>query len=488
MSNKRNAIVAWLSVIMLAPAVGAEQLTLDGALSIAFDRSPIIRVARHSLEISRQNLLAQRSALRSKFSLILTPYEFTKDRIFSDLVSAYNTQEQTHLGGRLSIQQPVELTDGSLTLVQSLDWREASSSFAGSGAQRTYSNSLFLRYSQPLFTYNRTRLNLKSLELDLENAQLNFAVQKLQIESQVTRLFLDLYFKRRNVAISVEELRNATQSLEIIRSKVNAGISAQEEVYQADLTRANSRASLENGQLQYDDALDRFKIQLGQPLDTEVEVTADVSKQLVEVDLDHATSHGIENRMELRQRDLAVRNAMDDLIRTDAQNEFRGTVDVTYGLIGTDEELADLYSSPTRNQAISLQFNIPLFDWGEREHRLAAARENVASRELSAEEERNQILLEIRQAHRNLRSQVTQIDIAEKSVENARRTYEINLERYRNGDLSSKDIAFYQDQLSRQQLNEVRALIDYRLALLDLKVRTLWDFAVDEPVVTLDTD
>ena len=49
-------------------------------------------------------------------------------------------------------------------------------------------------------------------------------------------------------------------------------------------------------------------------------------------------------------------------------------------------------------------------------------------------------------------------------------------------------IAFYQDQLSREQLNEVRALIDYRLALLDLKVRTLWDFAADEPVVTLDTD
>jgi len=492
MSYRGNAIVCdrtlviWLFVVMLTPAIGAEQLALDGALAIAFDRSPTIREARHGLEISRRNLLAQRAALKSKFSLILTPYEFTRDRVFNALVSDYNTQEQTHVGGRLSIRQPIEFTDGSLSVVQALDWREASSSFAGSGSQKTYSNSLFLRYSQPLFTYNRTRLNLESLELDLENAQLNFAIQKLQIENQVTRLFLDLYFKQRSVAISVEELKNATQSLEIIQSKVNAGISAREEAYQADLTRANSRASLENGQLQYDDALDRFKIQLGQPLDLEVEVTADVSKQLVEVDLDRATAYGIENRMELRQRDLAVRQAMDDLIRTGAQNEFRGTIDVTYGLIGTDESLADLYSSPTRNQAVALQLNIPLFDWGEREHRMAAAREKIASRELSAEEERRQILLEIRQAHRNLRSQVTQITIAEKSVENARRTYDINLERYRNGDLSSKDIAFYQDQLSRQQLNKVRALIDYRLALLDLKVRTLWDFAADEPVVTLD--
>ena len=62
------------------------------------------------------------------------------------------------------------------------------------------------------------------------------------------------------------------------------------------------------------------------------------------------------------------------------------------------------------------------------------------------------------------------------------------MERYRNGDLSSKDIAFYQDQLSREQLNEVGALINYRLALLDLKIRTLWDFVADEPVVTLDPD
>ena len=63
MSNKRNSIVAWLSVMMLDPAVGAEQLTLDGALSIAFDRSPIIRVARHSLEISRRNLFPHRALI-----------------------------------------------------------------------------------------------------------------------------------------------------------------------------------------------------------------------------------------------------------------------------------------------------------------------------------------------------------------------------------------------------------------------------------------
>ena len=130
---------------------------------------------------------------------------------------------------------------------------------------------------------------------------------------------------------------------------------------------------------------------------------------------------------------------------------------------------------------------MPIFDWGEREHRQAAARERVQSRRLSAAEEERRILKEIRQACRSLDNQATQIEIAEKSVESARQTYRLNLERYRNGDLPSKDIAFYQNQLSREQLKEVRALIDYQLALLDLKVRTLWDFAAGEPVTRLES-
>jgi len=486
MKRKRDVLASLLVLLLMVPA-WAEQLTLEAALEIAFDRSPTIREARHGLEISRRNLQAQRAALRSRLSLTLTPYQFSKDRVFNDLVSRYNTQEQTHLGALFTIQQPIELTDGTLNVVESIGWREAASSFTGSVQEKTYSNSLFLRYNQPLFTYNRTQLNLRGLELALENARLNYAIQQLQIENQVTRLFLDLYFKQRNVGIAVEELKNATESFEIIASKVRAGISAEEELFQADLTRANSRASLENVQLQHENALDEFKILLGLPLAPQLEAAADVRKRLVEVDLDRAVAHGLEQRMELRQRDIAVQSAMHALIRTDAQNEFKASVDLSYGLIGTDEDLGDLYRSPTRNQRIAIQLNVPLFDWGEKQHRLAAAREQVESRRLSAGEERKQIVFQIRQAHRNLQNQKTQIEIAEKNVENARLTYEINLERYRNGDLSSKDIGFYQNQLSRELLNEVGALINYQLALLDLKIRTLWDFARDAPV-TVDID
>ena len=474
-------------VFWAAAPAPAEMLQLADALRIAGDRSPTLAEARHSLEISRRELEAQRAALKSRFGLTVTPFEHTRNRIFSELVSGYNTQEQTHAGARFSIRQTIEPTDGTLSLVQAFDWRDASSSFAGAGSRRSYSNALFLRYSQPLFTYNRTRLALRRLELALENSLLQFAMQELQIESQVTRRFLDLYYMQRNLAIAVEELRNAEESLEIVGAKVEAGITAREELLQAGLTRANSRAAVENARLQLEDGLDDFRILLGLPLDRELEVEADVRKRLVEVDPGLAERHGLDHRMELRQRRIEVRNAMDQLVETGAQNEFKGSVDLTYGLTGTDPALGELYDSPTRNQEIGVRFEVPLFDWGEKDHRLAAARERLRSSELSAAEEERRILKEIRQACRGLDSKASQIEIAEKSVENARQTYRLNLERYRNGDLPSKDIAFYQNQLSREQLSEVRALIDYQLALLDLKIRTLWDFAAGEPVINLES-
>lgn len=492
MSGPTRNVILLALLLLLADAVSAEQLELSRALQIASDRSPTIQGARQNLEISHRNLQAQRAALKSRFGLVVTPYEFAKDRVFNDLLSAHNTQEQTHIGASFSIQQPIEMTDATLSMIQSVDWREASSSLAsslgGRSSQQSYSSNLYLQYSQPLFTYNRTRLTLERLELALENARLGYAIQRLQIESGVTRLFLDLYLKQRNVAISREELVNANERYEIIEGKVLAGISAREELLQEDLTRANAQASLESIQLQYANALDDFRVQLGLPFEMELSVTADVRKELVEVDLKQATRHGLERRMELRQQDINIQNAMQELITTEARNEFKGALNLTLGIIGTEEKFSRIYDEPTRNQRVTLSFDVPLFDWGEKEHRMAAAQTSVARSELTAAEERKRIVAEIRQAHRNLQSQRTQIEIAEKNVENARLTYEINLERYRNGDLPAKDIAYYQNQLSREQINEVGVLIQYRLALLDLKIRTLYDFTRKQPVTEFDTD
>jgi len=82
-----------------------------------------------------------------------------------------------------------------------------------------------------------------------------------------------------------------------------------------------------------------------------------------------------------------------------------------------------------------------------------------------------------------LQNQLNQIEIAKQSERNAQLTYEINLERYENGDLTGMDLSLYQNQLSSRKLAYAQALLNYKLELLNLKIQTLYDFEKKQPIL-----
>jgi outer membrane protein TolC len=274
----RPQSLLWLLVLFLSIGFTrqtiAQELTLEKSLEIAFKNSPSIQAAAYNLDISRHNLNAQIAGNKSQFNLTLTPYQYSNAKVFNELSSQYNVQELTKSEAQLSISQPIIWTDGEITLTNKFGWQEASSSFTGSVKESTFNNSLFLTFSQPLFTYNRKQIVITELELSLENAQLSFAIQKLQIERSVTQQFLNLFYSWRILEIAEQQLANAEESYQIIESKVEAGISAPEELFQADLTRANSQANVQNQHMQYENSQDSFKVLLGLPLENELIIVA----------------------------------------------------------------------------------------------------------------------------------------------------------------------------------------------------------------------
>ena len=375
--RKKRRLVSVLCLAFISASgvlAGGEELTLERALNIAFQNSPAMRQASLQLEVNERNLWAEQAGLKSRFSLSVTPYLTSSNRVFNELTSSYNTQTLTRTAAAFTIRQPIKWTDAELRITNQFNWQESTSAFAGGEKQSAFSNSLTVSLSQPLFTYNQTKMQIKELELYLENAQLAYAIQKLQIERQVTQQFLNLYYSRMSIQISQEEYKNAMESLGIIQDKVDAGITAPEELYQADITKDNSLASLENKRMQHENSLDTFKILLGMEVEDLIDVSADIQKTIVEVDLNKAIAHGLENRMELRQMDIEIQNAMHDLIVAGAENEFKASLNLSFGLTGTNPQFAGLYDSPNTDRLIALTLDIPLFDWGQKKHHLAATR------------------------------------------------------------------------------------------------------------------
>jgi len=463
-------------------------LVLEEALQIAEANSPSMKKVRLSLVRSQENLNAQNAALKSNFSLSVNPIGYSQNRAFNDLISKWNSTRTTESFGLFTISQPIVFTDARVSLVNRFGYKDSYSEYT-EVTTKGFSNELSLNLDQPLFTYNRTKLQLRELELALENAQLNYAIQLLSLEKMVTQAFYYVYQQQQSLDIASQAFQNMQQSYEVIKNKVDAGISAREEMFQAELNLATTKSDFENNQVTLENAKDDFKLLIGVNLFDDIMVLPNISVDTVQVDIAFAIDQGLASRMELRQREISIESTEFDLIQTKALNEFRGSLGLSVGLFGDNEKFGNVYQNPTDNESVSLSFTIPLWDWGERKSRIKATEASIETENISLEEEKNNITLDIRKVYRNLLNLQNQIGIAKQNVSNAQLTYDLNLEKYKNGDLTGMDLNIYQNQLSEKQLSYTNSLISYKLELLNLKIQTLYDFEKKEPVspvMTLD--
>ena len=70
-------------------------------------------------------------------------------------------------------------------------------------------------------------------------------------------------------------------------------------------------------------------------------------------------------------------------------------------------------------------------------------------------------------------------------MRNAQLTYDLNLTRYREGDINGMEINQFQTQLSGKKVGYTQALINYKIELLNLKILSLYDFEKDVEIVPL---
>jgi len=481
----QKTVIMGIILVLFIPGIKAQELlTLDKALKYAENNSPDIKQSLLNLTRYQKNLEAQRASLKSSFSLSVNPVSFNRSRQFYDYESKWYTSESLSSSSTFTVSQPILLTNGTVALNNEFGW-EKSLSDASNTESKVFYNNLYLSFNQPLFTYNSLKMELKRLELNLEDAKISYSIQRLEVEKNVTQYFYNVYLEQMNLQIAKSELDNTQKNYDIIKNKVEAGLSAKEELYQQELELANAKSSVQNQEVTFENAKDQLKLYLGMDLYEEISVIdIDLSNTTaVDVDLEKAINNGLTSRMELRQREIDIESSMFDLVETKALNEFKGSMDLRVGITGDNKNIGNIYETPTKSPSVALSFNIPIFDWGEKKARIAAQEATIESQKLNYSDEKNTIIIAIRQSYRSLQNYWSQIGIAKQTEKNAELTYEINQEKYANGDLTGMDLSLYQTQLSEAKVSYAQAQINYRIELLNLKIQSLFDFAKKEPVL-----
>lgn len=477
-----------LAGIVLFHAMGLTSqvmLDMDKALDIAIQNSPTMQQVELDLIRNQEKLNAQRARLKSQFALVLNPFDYERSNRFDRYNSEWFVSESANSSGTFSINQRILPTDGTISLRNTFwyNYNNSESKGAADPISRTWNNRLTLNLTQPIFTYNRTRVELESVELSYEAALLRYLLQKLNLERNVASSFYSVYLRQMRLEIANEELRNNEDSHEIIKNKVEGGLLALEELYQSEVNLATSRSSVFNAELNLQNTMDELKVIIGMPVMEEFEIITIITADSVKVDPVMAIEHALTNRMELRQREISIENSMFSLMNARTTNEFAGSITASFGITSNNPELNMLFDNSTNTPAMGLTLNIPIFDWGERKSEIKAAEASLKSTEIDLEIEKIDIQVNVRSIVRSLKNLDNQIVIQNKTVKNAELTYDINLERYRNGDLTSLDLGIYQNQLSDRKMSLTNALIDYKLELLNLKIQTLYDFEHQVPII-----
>ena len=461
-------------------------MTMEQALEYSAEHNPDLINSRLSMERYEQNLIAQKASLKSRFSLNLQPLSYSQSRQFDSRYSDWYTNRSLSSSGTFSISQPIIWTDATLSLNNNLSWQNNESSIGGTtNSNRAFSNSLYLSLTQPIFTYNKTKMNLRQIEMNYENARISYALQLLNVERNITSQFYSLFMSQQNLEISEMELANAEKNFNIIKDKVDADLVTKDEYYQAELNLAQSRSSLENQRVSLENAKDNFKQSLGIPLDEDIKVVCEVAADPVLVDPAKALESALTTRLELRQREISREQQEMSMIQVKDNDSFNGNISLSLGVTGDSKEFADIYESPTNNPRVAITFSVPIFDWGARKARIKAAEIERKMFELSAEEELKSIEMNVRSTCRSLDNLLGQISIAEQSQKNAQLTYDLNEERYRNGELTGMQMNQFQTQLSNSKMSYTQAIINYKVQLLNIKILTLYDFEKDAPVVPI---
>jgi outer membrane protein TolC len=497
--RRRAALGAGMTLMALiaAPAVTAQvatppgqriDLTLERMVELGLRDSYRVRQLQLEVERTRSLLQAERAGLKSRIELDIAAPELqaiTENKWNSDLGLNELVAENTRrFQFDLSIRQPVVLfgfpTNGYLSLNNRV-YRYTQ--IDGEEYDRRYYNRYFIGYDQPLFQPNRMKNDLEEAELDLESSELDYQDDVVSMIDDLAgdyyELVEDAY--RRDIAIGVaSRIEEAAKAAEAV---VAGDASRQIEIAQLQVELANAREerdqALSNLRLQVESLKQRLRLR---PSDV-IEISSNLDVVPVKVDPMRAIELARTLAPRLRQLAINLRENEINLNETKGQDSFRMNLGFTYGREVQDPLFRNLLREPRNSYTFDVTATVPIWDWGERSHRIRASQYSLDRTRLSIEEAESEIETNVRSQVRTLDEYASRLANMQQTLRLARENTASTLDRYRTGGATLVDLLQTINRESNTEENFLNAYSGYQETLLRLQELTYYDFENDMPIV-----
>jgi len=491
---RRRNLVLILSVTLIAllflgngsvQAQDKRVLTLDESVNIALRNA--FNVKDLTLKLSSQRNLLRWVNLRRRsrvdFNYDLPAFSRTYQEKYNSVtgVNELVDLQTNRVNTYLSIIQPIVSTNTTVQITNSL-YRQDQINKAMDVSQKYFYNNFGLRVTQPIFTFNAQKYEEKQTQFSIDRTENLFPYEMQRVLNSVTNSFYNLYSNARMVSIAQDEVNQSERSYNIALNKYRAGIIAEVQALEQEVDLARARNTLRQREGQLKRIQDDFKLLIGLDTDEEIEVVANIEIQAVEIDLNKAIAEALERRHELKNQLLTIEQREMSIREEKGNREFKADIEANLGYNGNSEQFRGAFDDFRESQSISINFQVPIWDWGANGARVERARDNLDIAKLQLEQHRKEIINSVKKSVDEVNEAKDRMEILSKSVDIAQRNYDISLERFNNGDITSTDLAQQLNRLTNAKTEVLNAQITSLNAMAALKLATLWDFENNKPV------
>ncbi|NDV47764.1 TolC family protein [Paludibacter sp. 221] len=490
---KKVVSIFFLLIIGLSAikAQDAYVLTLDESILIAKSQSYTMQNLREDLKIAEYNLKSATSKLKTHIDMRFTLPQYDdeiKQWKDSTGVSFYPSRMLTYEGG-LSINQPLP-TDGRIYLEAGLNSYDDFTNNA-----RSSSLSTLIGFSQPvdiIYGYSSIKTTLKKAELNFERSNKSLKRAELRLVYQVTDEYYRLLSMQRQTEIAYLDLERQTEAYEISKNKYAAGLIREVDALQMEVEQAGAQNSYDIAVLEQNSALKNFKMLIGLDLNENIVLDSNLKYKTVFVDPDIAVQYALDNRLEIREYEIQLEEQKLNIKQQKVYGRVRGNINAyvrkvgisnpssdynLFGSIGDSyHKFVDFSDSRRPNYGIGFTVTVPILDWGENKALVRAAEARMKQTMLGQENQMRSIETEVRNLVDKLNNNLKRLQLLEKNVTVAEKSFDITLQRFSDGDIDSQALALERNRLNNAYLSHLSAYTNYQLALADLMQKTFYDF------------
>lgn len=477
-----------LIIIVIFPLFNnaqSKKLTLNEAIEKAQKQSPDYQRNLNQNQASYWRYKNYKAGFLPQLRLNATLPEFSNSiiRQTNDLgQDVFVNQNQLVLAGGLSLSQNIPYTGGTLSVYSNLEKVD----LFGNNEITNYSVVPFsIRYSQNSLFYNSFRWDKKIEPLIYEESRRDFIETMEQISINTCSSYFSLLKAQMQLKIAEQNLSNQDTLYQISQGRFKMGKIAENELLQMELSLLNSRNNVTTNTIELKRTSQNIARYLG--LDSEnAELAVPEELALFEVDVNKAIEEAKSNRkavIEFRRKRLQGEST---LAEAKGGNRLEMSLIANLGISQNGSDFDDLFNNYNKQQYVSVNLGIPIFDWGvsKSERKMAEANLDLTNNDI--EQDKQEFEQEIYLHVLNWSSKRDFLLTSQKAKEIANKSYDITKKRYVLGKVNITDLNISQENKDLAFVKYLNSLEDFWIDYYILRQLTLYDFINDKKIEVED--